>query len=265
MAECDYFLATFTKNIKSMKRLRQKSNEYVSGRMKIEKIMILSKGKYEKLAKNISPEYAFLKENRKIMSAAGGRFHSLLVTTKKGPEGIFFAQGIDDLYVCRCPNIHYMDLRGIPVERISLESKIYQDEAYFVWMPNCLSQLKEAYKDREAFEGIFDFKIEEVVVLSDKKYRRIKKGYGISQEYKFIKKHKDQMWYDYDNLWHCLLIKGETSKDGILVDTERGSHIWYAAYVPDCDRLRLQNVPVDYQYLERSPEKPLRQKGVDAR
>lgn len=51
-------------------------------------------------------------------------------------------------------------------------------------------------------------------------------------------------WFDPSELcWHCLLVKGENSKDGILVDMEGYHYARYAAFVPDCGRLRLQDVP----------------------
>ena len=64
-----------------------------------------------------------------------------------------------------------------------------------------------------------------------------------------------QMWFDPGSLcWHCVLVKGETGKEGILVDAEGYSYARYAASAPDCDRLRLQDIPVHYEHPARVPE-----------
>ena len=54
--------------------------------------------------------------------------------------------------------------------------------------------------------------------------------------------------------WHCVLVKGENSRDGILVDAEGYSYARYAAFAPDCDKLRLQDVPIHYEYPAKAPE-----------
>lgn len=50
-----------------------------------------------------------------------------------------------------------------------------------------------------------------------------------------------------------LATKGQV-KAGILVDAEGYSYARYAAFAPDCDRLRLQDIPVHYEHPARAPE-----------
>ncbi|MFR6147255.1 DUF6329 domain-containing protein [Neglectibacter timonensis] len=38
------------------------------------------------------------------------------------------------------------------------------------------------------------------------------------------------------------------------MDAEGYSYARYAAFAPDCDRLRLQDIPVHYEYPARAPE-----------
>jgi hypothetical protein len=47
----------------------------------------------------------------------------------------------------------------------------------------------------------------------------------------------------------------KTSKDGVLVNAERVflRPIWQP-FAPDCDKLRLQDVPVHYEYPAKAPE-----------
>ena len=53
----------------------------------------------------------------------------------------------------------------------------------------------------------------------------------------FLFDYNDKMWFDPGDLcWHCVLVKGETSRDGILVEAEGYSYARYAAFAPDCGR-----------------------------
>ena len=83
-----------------------------------------------------------------------------------------------------------------------------------------------------------NFRVEMAVVLEDTQYGQFKK-IGLQEDHIFLFKNNDKMWFDPDVLcWHCLLVKGENSKDGILVEAEGYAHARYAAFVPNCDRLR---------------------------
>lgn len=269
MSEKEHIYAAFAKDIKTMERLRRSEDvEYVPGVLKIEKVLILSHKDYDKLAEDISPEYPFLHVNRELMSAnEGGWFHSLLVTTEEGPEGMLLAQGETDLYVGRTRDINNANLEDIPMERISLEEpKVYQTQALFHHKARGLSDITEASNvDRPERET--NFKVEKVIVLSDEQYKGYKAN-GLMEDQLFLFDYSDSMWLDLNTFcWHCLLIKGETSKDGLLVEAEGHAYARYTAFISDCDRLRLQDVSVDYQYMERPPDKQKspHQKGGDAR
>lgn len=100
-----------------------------------------------------------------------------------------------------------------------------------------------------------NFRVEMVVVLEDAQYEQFKQS-GLQEDQIFVFINNDKMWFDSGDLcWHCLLIKGENSKDGILVDAEGYAYARYAAFVPDCDRLWLKDVPVRYEYPARAPER----------
>ena len=65
-----------------------------------------------------------------------------------------------------------------------------------------------------------NFRVEMAVVLEDTQYGQFKK-IGLQEDHIFLFKNNDKMWFDPDVLcWHCLLVKGENSKDGILVEAE---------------------------------------------
>ena len=78
---------------------------------------------------------------------------------------------------------------------------------------------------------------------------------GLKDDQIFLFDYSDKMWFDPGSLcWHCVLVKGETGKEGILVDAEGYSYARYAAFASDCDRLRLQDIPVHYEHPARVPE-----------
>ena len=54
--------------------------------------------------------------------------------------------------------------------------------------------------------------------------------------------------------WHCVLVKGENSRVGILVDAEGYPYARYVTFTLDCDKLRLQDIPVHYEYPAKAPE-----------
>ena len=56
-----------------------------------------------------------------------------------------------------------------------------------------------------------------VVVLPDSKYQRFLKN--MLDDYDFISQYRDEMYQEGDVV-HCILVKGENSTDGILVNSE---------------------------------------------
>lgn len=248
--------AAFAANVKTMESLRRNEVKYVSGVLRLEKVIVLSAADYEKLAEDISPEYPFLKDNRTLMTAQpGGTFHCLLVTAETEQEGMLFALTENTLYTGRAQNVPGMELQGIPVERITLEKpKAYQEHAVFFHKARELDDITGRDVHRPVPERQTSFRVERTVVLSDAQFRQFKEC-GLMEDKPFLFENSSRMWFDPGELcWHCLLIKGESSRDGILVEAEGYAYARYAAYVPDCGRLRLKDVPVRYEPPARRPE-----------
>lgn len=68
-----------------------------------------------------------------------------------------------------------------------------------------------------------------VVCLPDEKYQRFLKN--MTDDYDFIRQRRDEMYQEGDVV-HCILVKGENSTDGILVNSEGSGYARYAAYFP---------------------------------
>ena len=99
------------------------------------------------------------------------------------------------------------------------------------------------------------FQVEKVVVLSDAEYAAFRKE-GFMQDQTFLFENRYYMWFDpSETCWHCLLIKGEHSREGLLVEAEGYSYARYAAHVPDCSLVRVGAVPVQFEYPVKPPHK----------
>ena len=248
--------AAFAANVKTLDSLRRNEVSYVPGVFEVAKVIILSKEDFEKLSEDVSPEYPFLKDNRELISAdPGGLFRCLMVLGEGETENMLIAQRHDTLYLGYGRDYRSVDLQGVAVERIALEEpKAYQEHAVFYHRPSHINDLNGQNPLRPVPERQTRFQVEQVVVLSDEQFRKFQET-GLKDDQIFLFYYSDKMWFDPGSFrWHCVLVKGENSRDGILVDAEGYSYARYAAFTPDCDRLRLQDVPVHYEYPARAPE-----------
>ena len=248
--------AAFAANAKTLDSLRRNEVSYVPGAFEVTKVIVLSKEDFEELSEDVSPEYPFLKDNRELMSAdPGGLFRCLMVRAEGEKENMLIAQGRNSLYLGYGKDWHKVNLRDAPVERLALEEpKAYQEHAAFYHRPHNLSDINGQNPSHPAPERQTGFLVEQIVILPDKQYQQFKDT-GFMDDQIFLFEYNHKMWLDPGSLcWHCVLVKGETSKDGVLVEAEGYSYARYAAFAPDCQRLRLQDVPVHYEYPAKAPE-----------
>lgn len=71
--------------------------------------------------------------------------------------------------------------------------------------------------------------IEKVIKLSQKEYQSF--AQNMLQYFDFMKENENIM-YVKDGIWHCLLVMGEESEDGVLVQSEGAGYARYSAYLP---------------------------------
>lgn len=253
--------AGFVVNAPTLERVRQENNlDFFLKSFLIEKIVVLSDEGCEKLSKRLSPNYPFLAENRGVMYAApNGSFYCLLVRTENEKDGILFALQGSDLYTAYVKDISTLQIDPVtPVEHTGLENAAaLQTSAVFYHKPQKAEDVMGAAHAFCVGERRTEFVVEKAVVLSDAEYEHFKET-DFAGEQIFLFDNQDRMWFDPAMMvWHCLLIKGETSKDGILVEAEGYSYARYAAYVPDCTKVQLKDILVQYEY----PAKPLKEKA----
>lgn len=239
----------FSSEVKSLGSFHSRENiKYCPGVFFITKHIVLSAEDFEKLGEDISPEYPFLKANEMHMSAdPGGQFFCLLVTAQGRNEGLLLAKEEDDLYVGYAPDYRRIELKDVPVERFRLdEPTACQENAVFYHKPRRKEDLCPAELGNHKAERQTAFKVERVVVLEEEAYEHFKED--MSADYPFLFVSSPKMWFEPgDNCFHCVLVRGQGSRDGILVESEGYASARYAAAVPDCDRLRLVGVPVQYE------------------
>lgn len=88
---------------------------------------------------------------------------------------------------------------------------------------------------KESQLNVRDCNIEKVVVLSEQEYRHFRANMG--KKYDFIAENWKLMYADSPkgevSLYHCLLVMGEDSEDGVLVESEGADNARYVAYQPN--------------------------------
>ena len=210
--------AAFAADAKALDSLRRNEVCYVPGVFEVTKVIVLSKEDFEKLSEDVSPEYPFLKDNREFMSAdPGGLFRCLMVLGEGETENMLIAKRKDTLYLGYGKDYRKINLRDVPMERITLEEpKVYQEQAAFYHRPRQIDDINGQNPMRPVPERKTSFRVEQVVILSDEQYRQF--------------------------------------KECGLVEAEGYSYARYAAFAPDCSRLRLRDAPVHYEYPAKAPE-----------
>lgn len=247
----------FALNALTLDQFRQGRNiRYVPGTFVVKKVVMLGEDGFASLAGDLSAEYVFLEESRDLMAAdPGGLFHCVLARTEMGKEGILFAlQGIDR-YAAHVKNVYALKIDPTaPVEQIP-QSRIpcIQTKAIFYHKPRGVEDITGIDYVRNTAERKEQFAVEKTIVLPDDQFSMYQSG-GFLQDRIFLFDNLDKMWFDpAARTWHCLLVKGETSQDGILVEAEGYSYARYAAYVPDCALLRLRDIPIQHEPPAKPP------------
>ena len=254
--------AAFATNAKTLDSLRWNTVSCVPGFFEVTKIFILTKEDFEKLSEDVSPEYPFLKDNQELMSAdPGGLFRCLMVRTEGETENMLIAQRKDTLYLGYGRDYRNIDLQGVPEERIALEEpKAYREYAVFYHRPRQTENLKWDPSLQPEPERKARFQVEQVVVLSDEQFRQFQET-SLCDDQSFPFDCSDKMRFDPVSLcWHCTLVKGQNSTDGILMGSDGGDQAKYAAFIPDCGRLKLQDVPVHYESPAKAPSQKKKRK-----
>ncbi|MEL7568939.1 MAG: DUF6329 domain-containing protein [Eubacteriaceae bacterium] len=88
-----------------------------------------------------------------------------------------------------------------------------------------IHELKEAAKK----PGISQYSSETIIELSEEEYNYF--ADNLLEDFDFISKHKEKMYTDINNVWHCILIKAKGAENGILIESEGYDYARYSAYL----------------------------------
>ena len=85
--------------------------------------------------------------------------------------------------------------------------------------------------------------VEKTIELNGREYARFSQN--LLDDHDFILENRKSMYVDTEGVSHCLLVLGEGSDDGILVESEGSSYAHYSAYVPHARTLvQMDQYPV---------------------
>ncbi len=82
-----------------------------------------------------------------------------------------------------------------------------------------------------------EFKVEKVIVLPENDYLYFAEN--LMKQYDFIEKNVELM-YEQSGVWHCVLVTGDGTDEGILVESEGSAYARYSAFVPSISDIMQQ-------------------------
>lgn len=77
---------------------------------------------------------------------------------------------------------------------------------------------------------VWDCVIEKIVELSENEYKYFKTA--PLRDMSIIAENTDLMYKDSDGVYHCLLVLGEGSSDGVLIESEGYNYARYSSFMP---------------------------------
>lgn len=80
--------------------------------------------------------------------------------------------------------------------------------------------------------------VDKVIELGGEGFELFKNN--LLQDYPFIESHKDLMGFDDNGKAHCILVIGEDTDDGILIESECSSYARYSAFIPNARQILMQ-------------------------
>ena len=110
-------------------------------------------------------------------------------------------------------------------------------------------QTKAVFQRKNPTIEAQECQIEKVVTLSDSEYARFHQM--LLDDYDFIRDNRDLMCVK-DGVTHCILVVGETTEDGILVNSEGGDYARSTAFFPHAKSF-LSDQEQDWTVVQAAP------------
>lgn len=109
-------------------------------------------------------------------------------------------------------------------------------------------RMKAEFRRKEPETNASECVVEKMIVLPEQEYQHF--ASHLMKDYDFIRENIDLM-YEQDDVWHCLLVAGAESREGVLVESEGASYARYSAVLPDASSF----MHPQYQTLKNLQEK----------
>lgn len=97
--------------------------------------------------------------------------------------------------------------------------------------------MKADFRRKEPESNASECVVEKTIVLPEAEYQYFAKH--LLRDYDFIRDNRELM-YERDDVWHCLLVAGKDSHEGILVESEGSNYARYSALMPDASNYMKQ-------------------------
>lgn len=90
--------------------------------------------------------------------------------------------------------------------------------------------MKADFRRKEPELNASECVVEKTIVLPEQEYQHF--ASHLMKDYDFIRENIELM-YEQDDVWHCLLVAGAESREGVLVESEGAGYARYSAVLPD--------------------------------
>ena len=109
--------------------------------------------------------------------------------------------------------------------------------------------MRADFRRKEPEAKVNECVIEKVIVLPDAEYDYFTRH--LLHDYDFIDENRELMG-EWDRVWHCLLVTGDSNGEGVLVQSEGSSYARYSAFVPSLFGLIIQEKCEKYGHRENT-------------
>lgn len=240
--------AQFYPLVKTIHQLQEESKESLPYPFRVESALIVPADDYMMFCEDMNPEYPFLQKlPANAFDPATNTLGCVLLTSDESDPCLLFCKWHGRIFTALYPFSNGIYAKSVPCQYGPLEQPpLYVDKARFYYRPASAPDLTPPTSDKP--QPMQRFVVEKVIMLSDEQYAEYTME-GFQRDCEFLFDNRETTYFDpADSTLHCLLVKSRYDSRGILVECGGTSYTRYAAFVPDCSRLNLRDVPTEWQY-----------------
>lgn len=192
--------------------------------LEIQNMIILSDEAFDEFKNNMNMDYNFIREYRDHLSKDNGiRISCLLVRSESSKDAIIVQT--DETNKAEYYS-YFPDARSIfqNIQPENIEEQLYTSAVFH-------------RKDKEInCKGV---KIEKIMNLKKDDFEYF--IHNMLKKYPFIEANKELMYEGEDGMEHCLLVIGDSTNDGVLIQSEGAGYARKSAFFPNAKQFVKQN------------------------